>query len=105
MSLFVGDKLGPYQILEKIGSGGMGEVYRARDERLGRDVALKVSAERFNERFEREAKLIASLNPHNICILFDVGPNFLVMELIDGTTLAERIEEGPLPLEEALQIA
>jgi len=83
----------------------MGEVYRARDERLGRDVAIKVSAERFNERFEREARLIASLNHHNICSLFDVGPNFLVMELIDGPTLAERIAEGPIPMEEALHIA
>ena len=105
MSLFVGDKLGPCQIVEKIGSGGMGEVYRARDERLGRDVAIKVSAERFNERFECEARLIASLNHHNICSLFDVGPNFLVMELIDGPTLAERIAEGPIPMEEALHIA
>ncbi len=105
MALLVGDKLGPYQILEKIGSGGMGEVYRARDERLGRDVAIKVSAERFNERFEREARLIASLNHHNICSLFDVGPNFLVMELIDGPTLAERIAEGPIPMEEALHTA
>ncbi len=105
MALLVGDKLGPYQILEKIGSGGMGEVYRARDERLGRDVAIKVSAERFNERFEREARLIASLNHHNICSLFDVGPNFLVMELIDGPTLAERIAEGPIPMDEALHTA
>jgi len=105
MSLSAGEKLGPYQILEKIGSGGMGEVYRARDERLGREVAVKVSAERFNERFEREAKLIASLNHHNICSLFDVGPNFLVMELIEGPTLAERIAEGPIPVEETLHIA
>src|SRR5262245_9876432 len=105
MSLSAGEKLGPYLILEKIGAGGMGEVYRARDERLGREVALKVSAERFSERFEREAKPIASLNHNNICSLFDVGPNFLVMELIDGPTLSERIAEGPLPLEEALPIA
>ncbi len=105
MSLSTGEKLGPYLILEKIGAGGMGEVYRCRDERLGRDVALKVSAERFSERFEREAKLIASLNHNNICSIFDVGPNFLVMELIEGPTLAERIEEGPLPLDEALPIA
>jgi serine/threonine-protein kinase len=100
-----GERLGPYYILEKIGTGGMGEVYRARDERLGREVAIKVSSERFNERFEREAKLIASLNHHNICSLFDVGANFLVMELIDGPTLAERIAEGPIPVEEALHIA
>ena len=105
MSLSAGERLGPYYILEKIGAGGMGEVYRARDERLGREVAIKVSAELFNERFEREAKLIASLNHHNICSLFDVGPNFLVMELIDGPTLAERIAEGPIPVDEALHIA
>ena len=105
MSLSAGERLGPYYILEKIGVGGMGEVYRARDERLGRDVAIKVSSERFNERFEREAKLVASLNHHNICSLFDVGPNFLVMELIDGPTLAERIAEGPIPVDEALHIA
>jgi serine/threonine protein kinase len=105
MALSAGERLGPYYILEKIGAGGMGEVYRARDERLGREVAIKVSAELFNERFEREAKLIASLNHHNICSLFDVGPNFLVMELIDGPTLAERIAEGPIPVDEALHIA
>jgi len=73
MPLSAGEKLGPYLVLEKIGAGGMGEVYRARDERLGRDVALKVSAERFNERFEREARLIASLNHHNICSLMVTG--------------------------------
>jgi len=105
MPLSAGEKLGPYLILEKIGAGGMGEVYRARDERLGRDVALKVSGERFNERFEREARLIAALNHPNICSLFDVGSNYLVMELIDGPTLAERIAEGPIPMEEALHIA
>src|SRR5262245_6040768 len=105
MSLTPGEKLGPYEIVERIGAGGMGEVYRARDTRLGRDVAIKMSFERFGERFEREARLIASLNHHNICSLFDVDPNFIVMELVEGTTLAERIEEGPIPLEEALPIA
>jgi Tol biopolymer transport system component/predicted Ser/Thr protein kinase len=80
-------------------------VYRARDTRLGRDVAIKSSAERFSERFEREAKVIASLNHPNICHLYDVGPNYLVMELIEGPTLAARINEGALPLEEALPIA
>jgi Tol biopolymer transport system component len=83
----------------------MGEVYRARDSRLGREVAIKVSAQQFTERFEREARLIGSLNHPNICSLFDVGPNFLVMELVEGPTLAERIAEGPLPLEEALHVA
>ena len=89
MHLAAGDKLGPYEILSLIGKGGMGEVYRARDPRLGRDVAIKVSAERFSERFEREARVIASLNHPNICTLHDVGPNYLVMELVEGPTLAE----------------
>src|SRR5258706_13294620 len=105
MPLAPGDKLGPYEILEPIGAGGMGEVYRARDPRLARDVAVKVSAERFSERFEHEARVIASLNHPNICTLHDVGPNYLVMELVEGPTLAERIKEGPIPLEEALGIA
>src|SRR5262249_31538796 len=105
MSLSAGETLGPYEIVGKIGAGGMGEVYRARDTRLDRDVALKVSVERFTERFEREAKLIASLNHHNVCSLYDVGPNFLVMELVDGPTLAERISEGPIPVDEALHLA
>src|SRR6476469_1901391 len=105
MPLAAGDKLGPYEILALIGKGGMGEVYKARDSRLARDVAIKVSASQFNERFEREAKLIASLNHPNICSLFDVGPNFIVMELVEGPTLAERISEGPMPLEEALHVA
>jgi serine/threonine-protein kinase len=83
----------------------MGQVYRARDTRLGRDVAIKVSSERFSERFEREAKVVASLNHPNICTLFDVGPDYLVMELIEGATLAERIAERPVPPEEALGIA
>src|SRR4029079_15662940 len=105
MPLSVGDKLGPYEILAPIGKGGMGEVYRARDPRLGREVAIKVSAERFSERFDREARAIASLNHPNICTLHDVGPNYLVMELVEGPTLAERISEGAEPLEEALAIA
>ena len=105
MAFSRGDKLGPYEILEPIGKGGMGEVYRARDTRLGRDVAIKSAAERFSERFEREAKVIASLNHPNVCHLYDVGPNYLVMELIEGPTLADRINEGALPLEEALPIA
>ncbi len=100
-----GDKLGPYEIVEAIGKGGMGEVYRARDSRVGRDVAVKVSEQRFGERFEREARAIAALNHPNICTLFDVGPNYLVMELVEGPTLAERIKEGAIPLEESLNIA
>ena len=95
-----GDRLGPYEILAPIGAGGMGEVYRARDTRLGRDVAIKVSNEQFTERFEREARAIAALNHPNICQLYDVGPNYLVMELIDGVPL-----KGPLPIEKALESA
>jgi eukaryotic-like serine/threonine-protein kinase len=105
VSLAVGDKLGRYEILAPIGKGGMGEVYRARDTRLNRDVAIKVSAEQFSERFEREARAIAALNHPNICHLYDVGPDFLVMELVDGPTLADRIQQGAIPLEEALVIA
>ncbi len=80
-----GDKLGPYEIVEPIGKGGMGAVYRARDTRLGRDVAVKVSDQKFGERFEREARVISSLNHPNICTLFDVGDNYLVMELVEGS--------------------
>src|ERR1700680_350773 len=105
MSLALGTQLGPYEIVGTLGAGGMGEVYRARDTRLGRDVAVKVSAERFSERFEREARVIASLNHPNICTLHDVGPNYLVMELVEGPTLADRIREGAIPLDEALGIA
>ncbi|HYV62210.1 MAG TPA: protein kinase, partial [Bryobacteraceae bacterium] len=74
MALSIGALLGPYEILAVIGKGGMGEVYRARDTRVGRDVAVKVSTEHFGERFEREARAIASLNHSNICTLYDVGP-------------------------------
>ena len=105
MSLSPGTRLGPYEILEKIGSGGMGEVYRATDTRLRREVAVKVSAERFSDRFEREARAVAALNHPSICTLHDVGPNYLVMELVEGETLAERIELGAIPLEQALAIA
>ena len=105
MSLTAGDTLGPYEIIEPIGRGGMGEVYRAVDRRLRRDVAIKVSGSRFSERFEREARAIASLNHPNICTLFDVGPDYLVMELVEGVTLSDRISLGPLPVDEALAIA
>jgi Tol biopolymer transport system component/tRNA A-37 threonylcarbamoyl transferase component Bud32 len=105
MPLSAGEKLGAYEIVAAIGKGGMGEVWRARDPRLGRDVAIKVSAQQFTDRFEREARAIGALNHSNICTLFDVGPNYLVMELIEGPTLEDRIKEGPIPIEEALGIA
>ena len=80
MPLSPGDKLGPYEILALIGKGGMGEAYRAHDDRLRRDVAVKVSNSQFTERFSREARTIASLNHTNICHLYDVGPNYLVID-------------------------
>src|SRR5215471_19370217 len=83
MTLPLGHKLGPYQIVESIGAGGMGQVYRAHDPRMGRDVAIKVSAEQFSERFDREIRAVASLNHVNICALHDVGSNYLVMELVE----------------------
>src|SRR6201987_2241797 len=100
MPLQPGDKLGPYEILASIGKGGMGEVYKAHDPRLNRDVAIKVSAAQFSERFEREAKAIAALNHPNICQVYDVGPNYLVMEFIEGEE-----PTGPMPLDGALRIA
>ena len=100
-----GTRLGPYEILAPIGAGGMGEVHRARDTRLDREVAIKISAERFTDRFEREARTIASLNHPNICTVYDVGPNYLVMELVHGPTLADRIKQGKVPVDEALEIA
>jgi serine/threonine protein kinase len=105
MSVSVGDKLGPYEILAPIGKGGMGEVWRARDTRLNRNVAVKFTQSQFSDRFQREANAIASLNHANICTLHDVGPNYLVMELIEGPTLADRVKEGPIPLDESLAIA
>jgi eukaryotic-like serine/threonine-protein kinase len=105
MELKSGAKLGPYEVVAAIGRGGMGEVWKARDPRLGRDVAIKVSAQQFTDRFEREARAIAALNHPNICTLHDVGPNYLVMEFIEGPTLADRIAQGPIALEEALAIA
>src|ERR1700676_5200026 len=100
-----GEKLGPYEIVALLGEGGMGEVYRARDPLLGRDVAIKTSRRQFNERFEREARAVAALNHPNICHIYDVGPDYLVMELVEGPTLAERIKQGAVPPEEALGIA
>src|SRR5215467_12367877 len=84
MSLAPSTRLGPYEILSPLGAGGMGEVYHARDPRMGRDVAIKVSAERFSDRFEREVHAVAALNHPNICQVYDVGPNYLVMELVEG---------------------
>jgi serine/threonine protein kinase len=95
-----GTTLSHYRILEQLGEGGMGVVWRAHDPRLNRDVAIKISAEKFSDRFEHEARAIAALNHPNICTLYDVGPNFLVMELIEGES-----PKGPLPLDEALRIA
>lgn len=115
MPLSPGQKLGPYQVIEKAGAGGMGEVFKARDTRLERLVAIKVlpptiavNAE-LKQRFEREAKTISSLNHPNICTLHDIGHeenlDYLVMEYIEGETLSERIKRGPLPIEEVLHIA
>jgi Tol biopolymer transport system component/predicted Ser/Thr protein kinase len=95
-----GMQIGPYKIEALLGAGGMGEVYRAVDTRLKRTVAIKVAKENFGERFEREARAIAALNHPNICTLYDVGPNYLVMELIEGKPL-----KGPLALDQALQYA
>src|SRR5579862_3829411 len=105
MRLSPGDKLGPYEIVSLIGKGGMGEVYRGTDTRLGRPVAIKVSSREFNDRFEREATAISSLNHPNICTLYDVGPNYLVMEFVEGELLSKIIERGPLPLNKALSHA
>jgi TolB-like protein len=98
-------RLGPYKMETKLGAGGMGEVFRAVDTRLGRAVAIKVVDQQFIARFEREAKAISSINHPNICTLYDIGPNYLVMELLDGETLAARLKNGPLPVEEALRYA
>src|SRR5215472_8302767 len=105
MPISSGTRLGPYEIVALVGAGGMGEVYRARDPRMGREVAIKVSAERFTDRFEREVRAVAALNHPNICQIYDVGPNYLVMELVEGPTLADRLNTGAVPLEEALVIA
>src|ERR1017187_4500486 len=105
MPLNEGDHVGPYEIISRLGKGGMGEVWRARDPRLNRDVAIKTSTQRFSDRFGREAHAIAALNHSNICTLYDVGPDYLVMELVEGRTLAERIALEPIPIDEALAIA
>ncbi len=114
MPLPAGTRLGPYEIVSPLGAGGMGEVYRARDTRLGRDVAVKVLPQHLSAspevraRFEREARAVSSLNHPHICTLFDVGregdADFLVMELVEGETLADRLERGALPLPDVLRL-
>jgi serine/threonine protein kinase len=113
MRLAPGERLGPFEITEQLGAGGMGEVYRATDTRLGRTVAVKILPEHLagdperRERFEREARVVSTLNHPHICILYDVGNQdgvgFLVMEYIEGQTLLERLQKGALPLEQALR--
>ena len=113
MAIASGTKLGPYEILSPLGAGGMGEVYRARDTRLDRDVAIKVLSGHFvstpslKERFDREARTISQLSHPNICRLYDVGSqdgsDYLVMECLEGETLADRLVRGPLPIEEVLR--
>src|SRR4051812_42242573 len=105
MPLAVGTQLGPFEILGCIGAGGMGEVYKASDTRLQRNVAIKVAHEKFSDRFDRESRAIAALNHPHICTLYDIGPNYLVMELLEGETLAARISRGALPLKVMLQFA
>lgn len=115
MTVATGTRLGPYEIVAPLGAGGMGEVYRARDTRLGRDVAIKILPQHLTEkpdarqRFEREARAISSVNHPHICTLYDIGhqdgTDFLVMEYLEGETLAKRLERGPLPTAELLRIA
>ena len=114
MPLSSGTKLGQYEVVEAIGAGGMGEVYRARDTKLGRDVAIKVLPEEFArdkerlDRFEREARLLAQFNHANIATLYGLeehgGQRFIVMELVEGETLAKRIAKGPVPIDEAVPL-
>jgi serine/threonine-protein kinase len=99
-----GERLGPYQIEMKVGAGGMGEVYRATDTRLNRVIAVKVCRTQFTQRFEREAKAIAALNHPNICQIYDVGPNYLVMEWVDGSPIV-RAGQSPMALHDALRLA
>lgn len=115
MPLSPGQKLAHYEILEPIGMGGMGEVYRAKDSKLGRDVAIKVLPDEFSQdkerlaRFKREAKVLASLNHPNIASIYGLeqsdDTHYLVLELVEGETLAERISRGPIPAGEALPLA
>src|SRR6266849_10585838 len=100
MPLSAGERLGPYEIVELIGSGGMGEVWKARDTRLGRIVAIKRLKGPHGERFEQEARAIAALNHPNICQIHDVGPDYLVLEYVEGEQL-----QGPVPVQEAVRLA
>jgi len=100
-----GTRMGPYEIEGLLGAGGMGEVFRARDTRLNRGVAIKLPRAQFTSRFEREARAISSLNHPHICTLYDIGPDFLVMELLEGETLASRLKKAPLPLSLVVQYA
>ncbi len=100
--LAAGVRLGPYLIEGKLGEGGMGEVFRGVDTRLGRAVAIKIARAQFSERFEREARAISSLNHPNVCTLYDVGPNYLVMELVEGETIAALLKSGPVERKTAL---
>jgi serine/threonine protein kinase len=112
MNLATGTKLGPYEIISPLGAGGMGEVYRARDTRLDRTVAVKILPQSVSsnperrQRFDREARAISSLSHPHICALYDVGQqngiDYLVMEYIEGESLADRLKKGPLPLNQAL---
>jgi serine/threonine protein kinase len=101
----IGHRVSHYEVVSLLGAGGMGEVYRAKDTRLRREVAIKVAVASFDDRFEREARTVAALNHPNICTLHDIGPNYLVMELVEGPTLSDRIKQGPILLDEALDIA
>ena len=100
MALIIGARLGPYEILSAIGAGGMGEVYKARDTRLDRTVAIKRLTGQHSERFEQEARAIAALNHPHICQIYDVGPDYLVLEYVEGQPL-----RGPLPADEAVRLA
>lgn len=104
-ALAPGTSLGPYRIEGKLGEGGMGEIYRATDTRLDRTVAIKVVRERFNARFQREGRAISSLNHPNICALYDIGSDYMVMELLQGDTLAARLKDGALPFKTVLVYA
>jgi serine/threonine protein kinase len=97
MQFVPGARLGPYEILAPIGAGGMGDVYKARDTRLDRIVAIKVSKQEFSQRFEREARTVSALNHPNICQLYDVGPDYLVMEFIDGARITPAESTRKLP--------
>ena len=115
MAITIGTQLGSHEIMALLGRGGFGEVYRARDKKLKREVAIKILPDEFSRdservaRFQREAEVLASLNHPNIAAIYDLdeanGSRFLVLELVEGDTLADRIRRGPLPIDEALNIA